>query len=186
MPKCEICGKEMARRVRHTPSGKLTCHWCNYRIRNPIKTAIEATRFEEQIKIYRQERPILPTGTRYKFNSPYSAVPPKDILDKSILALDMSGFYSEFSTVLGDYYDFQAPRYLDSPESVPKGAVACYYNNKNTVYAAKGRMTRHTAFHEFWHALENHGVVPRTIDSEKNANIYADASLSRLETKKRM
>ena len=183
MPNCQICRSDIPRRRRNPQSNLLVCWSCDRRLMNVIGTAREVSRLEEQIEGYRRTRPILPNGTEYKFNSPYSAIPPKDILERSILALDMAHIYSDFSIVLGDHYGFEAPRYLDKPEEVPKGAIACYHNFKNVVYAAKGPMSRHTAFHEFWHALENHGTVPRTIDSEKNANTYASACLKRLAHK---
>jgi hypothetical protein len=60
---------------------------------------------------------------------------------------------------------------------VPENAIACYYPSTNKVYSKTQSMSKHTALHEIWHALERHGIVPKTPDSEKNANLYAEACL---------
>ena len=118
---------------------------------------------------------------KYAYQNAVSAAPPTDVLKRSLAALDEYRLYTSLSQVLGDYYGIDAPRYLASDEMTPKGANAAYYSESNEVYSPKGKTLKYrTAFHEFWHALERHGIVPKTTDSEKNAEIYAKTCLTLL------
>lgn len=181
MADCEICGTFQLRRKR-TNSGKLVCWKCYYHL---LWSKEELTR-----KIGKQDQEIDSLEARipprrpkieYRYNSPFSAIPPIDVLKNSMLALDLSTSFSEFSQVLGDYYEINAPPYYANDDKVTPGAIACYYPSENEVYAFKSKPLSHeTAFHEFYHALQNFGVVPKK-DSEKNADLYAAGCMRRLK-----
>lgn len=180
MTVCELCYRQVSRRKKR--EGVLVCDWCWAELCASKPQLIkEKIRLRGELDALRAN-PFLACKKQYAYNHPVSAVPAQDILEKAILALDLTKYYSDFSTVLGDYYGFSGPAYLRDKDQVSKGAIACYRRDKNTVYSAEPNGTSHdTAFHEFWHALEAHGIVPRTGDSEKNANLYAKACLKRLK-----
>jgi len=185
MPPCEVCGVEVTRRKRNLATNKLTCNQCGFYIRNPISAIRELKRNEETIKKYRSNYKIKTANIEYRFNSPFSAIPPDNILQNAIYGLDIDGYYHEFSKVLADYYGIEHPRYYRSAEKVPENAIACYYRSSNEVYSKNG-INQKTAFHEMWHALENFGIVPYDPKtSERDADRYATGCVTRLETKKR-
>jgi len=185
---CEICGREVNRRSR-LDDGRLVCWQCK-RLKNLDYDQIchevysyydYAKRGWEKVAELRKEKGISHIPASYKYSNPVSAVPPIEILEKSIIALDVMNYFTNFSEVLGDYYGFKAPRYLISDEKCSPNANATYYWKENIVYSRREkRLAYRTAFHEIWHALERHGLVPNTKDSEKNAEIYAKACLRRL------
>ena len=186
---CEICGREVRKRSR-LEDGRLVCWKCKsikYSSYEEICINIQsynewAKRGWEQVEKIRKQKGIQHIPAQYKYSNPVSAVPPVEILEKSMLALDFMSFFSNFSEVLSDYYGFEAPRYLVSDEKCSPNANATYYWEENTVYSRdKKRLAYRTAFHEIWHALEKHGIVPHTDESEKNAEIYAKACLRRLK-----
>ena len=157
---------------------------CAFRLRywSPLDFLKESRRLErENSELRTKTAQIFREEKVYAFNNAVSAVPPVDVLERAMLALDLEKLFHAFSIVLGDYYGIKAPHYYDNPEKVPKNANACYHHETNEVYCAKGTLSHRTAFHEFWHALERHGIVPNTEDSEKNANTYAIACLKRLK-----
>ena len=185
---CEICGRDVRKRSR-LEDGRLVCWECKNvksldyegmykRIFSYWEYARRGWKRAEEL---RHEKGIKLEKPDYKYNNPVSAVPPKEILEKSILSIDLMKYFSDFSVVLGDYYGFQGPRYLVSDEKLSPNSNATYYWHENTVYTPKKRALKYrTAFHEIWHALERHGIVPHNEDSEKNAEIYARACLRRL------
>lgn len=177
MPECEICGKHARRRIRR--SGKLICNFCNWGL-NQTKEflAKEYSRHINEISELRREIHKIRVKPRL---TPYIAIPPIYVLKKAIAALELSGNYSGFSEVLANHFGIEAPPYYHVPERVPKGAVACYVPSKNTVYS-KNPLSRKTAFHEFWHALESNGVaVMEHKHSESNADQFAYGCLKVLE-----
>ena len=180
--RCEICGEFATRRQRVDNS--LCCMTCAFRLRywSPLDFLKESRRLErENSELRAKTAQIFRKEKRYAYNNAVSAVPTVDILERAMLAINLGENFSVFSVVLGDYYGIKAPPYYNFPEGVPKDANAVYHSLKNEVYCAKGPLSHRTAFHEFWHALERHGIVPKTKDSEKNANTYAIACLKRLK-----
>ena len=185
---CEICGGKTKRRIRLN-DGRLVCWQCNQIQKNSYeencKTVKNYRDYAKQgwnkVTELRKEKSISLIPPEYKYTNPISAVPPVDVLERSLLALDMMNYFSNFSEVLADYYGFEAPRYLISDEKCSPDANATYYWRENNVYTRRDRpLKNRTAFHEIWHALERHGIVPNTKDSEKNAELYAKACLRRL------
>ena len=182
MPYCEICSREVLRRKR-TKRGRLVCRRCFYLIEYPDNAAYEIHKLEKKLEYYRQNHTIKDANRKYRFNSPFSAVPPRELLQNAIYALDtVSGYSHGFNHVLADYYEIEAPPYYHNSEKVPENAIACYYRNANIVYSRDSTLSQKTAFHEMWHALESFGVVPRTENSERDADRYAYACLKRLTT----
>ena len=180
MADCEICGTYQMRRKR-IESGKLVCWPCFYRLAWSKEELVRETRqLDKEVDSLEARIPPRTPKIEYKYNSPFSAVPPIDVIRNAVNALDISGWFSQFSQVLGDYYGINAPPYYDNTSKVPIGAIACYYPSDNEVYAKKGDpMTYDTAFHEFYHALQNFGIVPKK-DSEKTARDYAAACVRRM------
>ena len=186
---CEICERETSRRTR-LDDGRLVCWQCNNlkkqsydQICNTVQMYNEyASRGWNKVDELRKLKSISHTPKTFAFSNPISAVPPIEILEKSILALDIMHLFSNFSEVLGDYYGIEAPRYLISDEKCLPTANATYYWEENKVYSKRETsLKRRTAFHEMWHALERHGIVEHTEDSEKNAKTYAKGCLRRLK-----
>lgn len=178
MPKCDICGKDVPRRVRQ--DSRLVCGICDNLITFPHNAAYEVHRQRKQLEEYKAKWNLRKPNIKHKFNSPFSAIPPIHVLENAILALDTEGKYTSFPVVLSDYYGIDSPPFWDNPDEVPKNAIACYSRIKNVVYS-KGSMSRHTAFHEIWHALESFGIVPYDPEtSEKHANLYASGCISSL------
>jgi len=185
---CEICGRETNRRLR-LEDGRLVCWQCKaikYSSYEEICKNVQsynewAKRGWARVEELRKEKGTKHIPATYKYNNAVSAVPPIEVLEKSIMALDMMNYFSNFSEVLSDHYGFEAPRYLISDEKCSPGANATYYWEENTVYSRRKKELKYrTAFHEIWHALEKHGLVPHTEESEKSAEIYAKACLRRL------
>jgi hypothetical protein len=137
----------------------------------------EVNRLSGEIKRQTIQKP-----KKYPYSNPWSAVPPKHILTNAVNALHIEGRYNSFPEVLCDYYGIESPPFIDDSSMVPKKAIACYYPSTNHVYS-RGSMSHHTAFHEIYHVLERHGIVPETADGEKNANFYADACDALLKQK---
>ena len=182
MTLCEVCGESALRRQR--ADDFLCCRVCAFRLTSwsNLDLLKESRRLErENSELRAKTAQIFREEKRYAYNNAVSAVPTVDILERAMLALNQGENFSVFSVVLGDYYGIKAPPYYSFPEGVPKDANAVYHSLKNEVYCAKGPLSHRTAFHEFWHALERHGIVPNTEDSEKNANTYAIACLKRLK-----
>lgn len=177
---CEICGTYQMRRKR-TESGKLVCWQCYYRLAWSKEELVRKTRqLDKEVDSLEARIPPRVPSVDYKYNSPFSAIPPIDVLKNAIIALDIGGTFSEYSQVLGDYYGINAPPYYANDEKIPDGAIACYYPTENEVYAFRKRALSHeTAFHEFYHALQNFGIVPKK-NSEKNADLYAKGCVRRL------
>ena len=185
MPACEICGQNQSRRTR-LDNGKLVCytcethyHWSQDQFLPWIK------RLNDDIQFWRRtsnERSIhAPSERKFRFTSPYSAIPPREILQNAVYALDRQTTYTDFPKVLADFYQIDTPPFYDDPDQVPSGAIACYHPWSNKVYST-GSISRNTAFHEIYHALENFGIVPKTEESEKNADEYANGCLHRLKS----
>ena len=166
-------------------NGSLVCEMCRYHYHWTSEQFLRwIKRLKDSVNQWRikaNERTLrVPIDHKYRFNSPFSAIPPKDILDNAVYALDIEGIYHGFQRVLSDYYKIDTPPFIEDPDQVPEGAIACYYPNRNKVYS-RGTLKRRSAFHEIYHALENFGIVPKTKDSEKHANQYAYGCLRRLE-----
>jgi len=185
MPGCEICGNIQHRRVRNRSTDKLVCYSCNLLLNNPFWAVKDLRKAESIIDKYSKEFKIKTPNIRYKFNSPFSAIPPVHVLENAVYGLDVDGYYHEFSKPLADFYGIEYPKYYKNKEKVPKNAIACYYSSTNEVYSKDG-INQHTAFHEMWHALENFGIVPYDPKtSERDADRYATGCVTRLETKLR-
>ena len=195
MPKCELCGEVVGRRTKYLISKqiKLLCNYCCYYLSNGDHLKAIVDLGEHRIDYKKMRREInrlslivsdknVKISKDYPYSNPWSAVPPVYVLRNARKALDIQKKFSGFPETLGDYYGILAPPYSLSPSMVPEGAIACYYPATNHVYS-KGSMSEHTAFHEMYHALERHGIVPKTADSEKNADFYADACCDLLNKK---
>jgi len=180
MANCELCGKHQLRRKR-LENGKLVCWICYYRLAWSKEDIVIKTRKQDfEIDDLRSMIPPKKPRIEYKYNSPFSAIPPLDVIKNATIALDIAGYYSDFSQVLADYYGIDAPPYYVNDEKVPDGAIACYYHNENKVYSRKkDPMSWDTAFHEFYHALQNYGLVPSK-NSEETADQYAKACVRRM------
>ncbi len=193
--KCELCDYEMdgKRRSRDAETNKMLCWNCVFELRRIRKgqilehVACSSREFhklnqlrDEVWTLKNAQYPVAHEAKKHPYNNAVSAMPPLEILQKSLIALDEFHIFSDFAQVLGDYYGIVAPQYLDNPKKCGEKALATYYWSENIVYAAKGPMKYRTAFHEMWHALERHGIVPHTKDSEKNAEIFARHCLRRL------
>ena len=113
----------------------------------------------------------------------FCLIPPIDVLKRAKIALEVDGYYSSFAKVLGAYYGIPAPKYIVNPEGIPKRAFSCYVPSENKVYCKKEPYNLHTAFHEFYHALENFRIAPKVSrkKSEENAEKYAKACLKLLQ-----
>ena len=184
MPECELCGRDVLRRIRQ--DSRLVCYHCDQYIRFPHNAAYEIHRLEKKLDKYRQDFKIRTPDIKYRFNSPFSAIPPTHVLENAVYGLDVDGFYHEFSKPLADYYGIEHPRYYRNAEKVPEGAIACYYSSTNEVYSKNG-INKKTAFHEMWHALENFGIVPYDPEtSERDADRYAYGCISRLSKEVRI
>jgi len=195
MPKCELCGEKVARRIKRLISKRLQmiCNHCDYHILNgnhlyTISTlgserayGREMRKEVNRLNSLLEHKPLNEKKV-YPYSNPWSAVPPIHVLMNAKKALSVQGIYSGFPEILGDYYGILSPPYYHNDKMVPEGAIACYYPHTNTVYS-KNPMSNHTAFHEMYHALERHGIVPKTTDSEKNADFYADACCDLLNQK---
>ena len=178
MPSCDICGRDVERRIRQ--DSRLVCWSCDSLIRFPHNAAYEVHRQRKQLDQYKEKWNLRKANVKHKFNSPFSAIPPVHVLENAVLALDTEGKYHGFPIVMSDYYGIDSPPFYDNPEKVPENAIACYYRGNNVVYS-KGSMSKQTAFHELWHALESFGIVPYDPEtSEKHANLYANGCVSRL------
>ena len=181
MPDCELCGKHVLRR-RRICNGHLVCWSCFYREKwSKIELIRKINSLEKMNDDLSSKIPPRISEIEYRFNSPFSAIPPKDVLKNAFIGLNLGGYFSDFSQVLGDYYGINAPRYYADDNKVTEGAIACYYPSSNEVYSFKKEPLLHeTAFHEFYHALQNFGIVPKK-DSEKNADLYAKGCMKRLK-----
>lgn len=170
---CQLCGAIVSGRRRRV-GDFLLCWWCAYLMSLPQPQLVTKFRqIEEEFqRIDGKENP--------KFMNPFSAVPPRDILLKAEIALDVTGYYSDFSKVLAEYYGIPTPKYLSNPNEVSKDSVACYHTSKNIVYC-RAQMSLETAFHEFYHALQNHGIVPKNNYNEEEAKFYAKACIKILK-----
>jgi len=180
MADCEICYRQVARRRR--VEGKLVCWGCASQLcLSKVQLAKDKVRLQGELDRIKAN-PVYAVSSKkpYPYNHPISAVPPLDVLKRAVLALNLTGFYTPFSKVLGDHYGFQGPPYWKDGDEVPNGWIACYYPSRNAVYQ-RAPIGEETGFHEFWHALEAHGLVARTADSEENASLYARACLQRLK-----
>lgn len=179
MPPCQICGRPQDRRKR-IKTGKLVCNPCHWHsLWEPEQLIKKISELEKKNDDLRGRIPPKISQREYRYNSPYSAVPPRDILKNAMIAVNLGNF-SEFSKVLGDHYGIKAPPYYANDAKIPSGAIACYYPTENEVYAlVKEPLQYTTAFHEFYHALQAFGVVPNK-DSEKNAGLYGEACVRRL------
>lgn len=185
MPACEICGQNQLRRYR-LKNGKLVCWTCKTHYHwKPEAFLPWIKRLRDDVAHWKKtanDRVLrTPSERKYRFTSPYSAIPPKDILKNAIYALDRQNQYTDFPKVLADYYEIDTPPFYDNPDKVPDGALACYYPWYNQIYS-RGSISRKNAFHEIYHALENFGIVPKTSESEKNADEYAYGCLERLKS----
>jgi len=179
MPPCNICGKIQYRR-RRWDENTLVCFSCYCLMKFPKNAAHEVKRLEKIIEKYKQNFKIRTPDIQYRFNSPFSAIPPFHILTNAIYGLEIDGYYHSFSKVLADYYGIEYPKYYRDPEKVPDNAIACYHRSTNEVYS-KNSINRKTAFHEMWHALESFGIVPYDPEaSERDADRYAEGCVSRL------
>ena len=178
---CENCGAEVYRRTRI--NGKMLCPYCAWAIKDPLDFAKNfISRYEYLRKEYVKSRQEL-FKIRKQTKNVFSLIPPIDILKKAVIALDIEGCYKSFTEVLGAYYGIPAPKYLVQPKKVPARAIACYHSSKNEVYSKEDEIDLDTAFHEFYHALENFGIAPRVSrkKSEENAEKYAKACLKLLK-----
>ena len=181
MPDCELCGQPVLRRRRNS-ANKLVCYSCSYLEKWPKEGLVRRIkRLEKENDDLSSRIPPRIHKIEYRFNSPFSAIPPIDVLKNALIGLNLGGYFSDFSQVLGDYYGIDAPRYYANDDKVPEGATACYYRSSNEVYSFKKTpLHNETAFHEFYHALQNYGIVPKK-DSEKNAGLYAKGCMKRLK-----
>jgi hypothetical protein len=176
---CELCGDVVSRRKR--VDGRLVCWRCTYGLNRPKENIVgELNKLERELRKMKERLPSTPIAKDYTFNSAVSAVPPLDVLRRAILALNLSGHFNAFSIVLSDHYDFKAPEYNVDPDRTPVGAIACYHYSNNKVTSREKTITNHTAFHEFWHVLQRHGIVSND-KSEQNADLYAIACLEMLK-----
>ena len=193
MPKCDICEQDNGRRKKRIILGrvKMICWNCWWQLeKNDIiyttkELGLEraySRRLRAEINKLSEDHEwtVVNEPKKYPYSNPWSAVPPTHVLKNAVRALNIQGKYDAFPDVVGDYYGIETPPFYDDPSKVPKNAIACYYPSENKVYS-KGSMSNHTAFHELYHALERHGIVPKTKDTEKNAEFYADACISALE-----
>ncbi len=191
---CDICHKESGRR-RTRIGDKLVCfdcHWANTQITRGDPDNYLKESYSRECKANRELRervaqleaaqyPVAHEAKKHPYTNAVSALPPVEVLEKAILALDEYRYFNNFAEVLGDYYGIVAPKYLASDEKTPKDANAAYFWETNTVYAPKSKALKyHTAFHEMWHALERHGIVPHGKDSEIDAQRYAKLCLRKL------
>ena len=111
----------------------------------------------------------------------FACLPPSDVVRRAVDTLGVTGDYSGFSAVLASYYGIPPPRFLHDAIAVPKDAIACYSFPLNTVYSKQPSLLRDTAFHEFFHALEKHGVVAIPIEKrEEYANLFAKICCCRM------
>jgi len=118
--------------------------------------------------------------SRPSYGSVYAALPSKEILQRAIIALEMSGSYQPFYNVLAEVYGIESPGAYFDASQVPEDAIACYHPSKHAIYSKTKNMSRGTALHEFWHALEGRGRVIRDSNKEgreKNARDFAEACL---------
>jgi hypothetical protein len=196
--KCEICNESYdGRRTR--VNGKLACSYCSWANRfikqgdpqNILKTqfSIDERKLDELHKRIRElettQYPVSHEAKKFPYSNAISAIPPLDVLESAMLALSEYNFFSDFANVLGDYYGIVAPKYLKNIEKCGENVNARYFWNENTVYTpGTGVFRNHTAFHEMWHALERHGIVPHTKDSEVEAQRYAIFCLRKMGRKK--
>lgn len=195
MPKCELCGEKSDRRTKKLISKqiKMLCRHCYKQLCDGDH--LDTIRIMSQHRIYgeKMHNEVIRLSSffnsnekskyeKYPYSNPWSAVPPIHVLKNARKALDTQKSYVGFPETLGDYYGIVAPPYAVNEQKVPEGAIACYYPSTNRVYS-KGAINEHTAFHEMYHALERYKVVPKTVDSEKNANFYADACCDLLNQK---
>jgi hypothetical protein len=162
-------------------NGKRLCYFCQLAVDDPLYFAkIYRNVCDDREKSYRELR-----ESRQRVNDVFSLTPPIDILKKAKIALNVTGFYSSFSQVLASYYKISRPSYIVHPQGIPENAFSCYIPSKNEVYCKESPYDLNTAFHEFYHALENFDIAPYESESkerEKNAENFANACVQLLET----
>jgi len=196
LPKCELCKEDHGRRKKRlvNRSIKMLCWDCWWQLENGnlVDTTLELAKYrkyyfdaEKKINELKKTRQweIINQPKRYPYSNPWSAIPPIHVLKNAVKALDDQEKYKGFPEVLGDYYGIETPPYSFDASKVPEGAIACYYPTTNIVYTKEKTIDKRVAFHEMYHALERHGIIPMNSDSEKNAEFYAYACLARLEGK---
>lgn len=174
---CELCGHDVARRIK---VNKLLVCWHCASLLKKSKTEIvkKAMNYYEKMREYNLE--LLKIRARPSYGSVYAALPSKDVLQKAIIALEMSSKYQPFYDVLAEVYGIESPQTCFNASQVSEDAIACYRPSTHTIYSKTESMSRSTAFHEFWHALEGSGRVirdPRKEGREKNARDFAEACL---------
>jgi len=179
MTVCEWCGSVVSRRI--SLEGSMVCSWCYY-----VANLSKENLVKDYIRIRNENgelrKKLVALRQKAHYNSPFSAIPPKEILQRAMIALDLGKYYTEFSKVLGDYYGIDGPPYYESPKEVPPDAIACYYPSRNEVYCTKQNLSYENAFHEFYHALHKFGIVT-TKHEEKDAELYAKGCLAMLGEK---
>ena len=168
--KCEVCGEEYHKR-RRLSDNRLVCFNC-WMCFNLPQSAADIIRWQN-VRIMELNTELRERSKLRIYNSPFSAIPPQDILRKATVALEISGNYQAFSDVLADYYGVGIIKYNVSPTEVSENAIACYHPGLNKVTSKEKTISHYTAFHEFYHALQDLGIVNKNNWSEKDAENYA-------------
>ena len=136
-------------------------------------------------KLERLERKIenLESKSRKRNLHWKAAIPPLQLCKDVVTAFN-SGLFQTFEyemRQLADYYGI-APmeNYLDEKQThVPKNAIASYHPYERAAYYKEPVANLETLLHEFYHHLENEGVVPTLNDREKIAGMWANIVIQR-------
>ena len=174
---CEICKASVHRRTG--VDGLLVCWHCASLLEKSKPEIVkDAMKYYNEMREHWAE--LSKIRSRPSYGSVYAALPPKEVLQKAIIALEMSGSYQPFYDVLAEVYGIESPRSFFDASQVSENAVACYHPSRHAIYSKTIGMSRSTALHEFWHALEGKGRVIRDSTKEgreKNARDFSEACL---------